>query len=98
MFGKLKQIVGMVGVDVYLEIEQQLPLSVDSLQGVIHVSAYGLSAIADNSPGNLLDITYHVRNGAKGVAALYIDTALRSSGFPFGAASDHAVAQWPAWT
>jgi|SRR5664279_636617 len=39
MFGKLKQFVGMVGVDVQLELEQQLPLSADSVSGLIRISA-----------------------------------------------------------
>ena len=47
--------------------------------GVIHVSAFGTQAISNNDPGNLLDITYHVRKGVTGVAALHIDAAL--SGF-----------------
>jgi sporulation-control protein spo0M len=39
MFGKLKQFIGMVGVDVHLEIEQRLPLSTEMIEGVIHISA-----------------------------------------------------------
>ena len=43
--------------------------------GVIHVSAYGTSGILHNEPGDLLEITYHIRPGASGKAALDIDEA-----------------------
>ena len=39
MFGKLKQLVGMVGVNVQLELEQQLALADDTVQGLIRVTA-----------------------------------------------------------
>ncbi len=38
MFGKLKQFVGMVGIDVQLEIDQQVPMT-GEIQGIIHITA-----------------------------------------------------------
>ena len=39
MFGKLKQFVGMVGIEVQLEIDQQFPMGTDTVQGMIHIYA-----------------------------------------------------------
>ncbi|HEX2622213.1 MAG TPA: sporulation protein [Phototrophicaceae bacterium] len=39
MFGKLKQFVGMVGIDVVLDIPDQLPLAATSLIGTIRITA-----------------------------------------------------------